>query len=451
MQARLGKEFTAFYEALHILPPSSVRLNPLKGTHLFPDAERVPWCTYGRYLPMRPAFVWDPVYHAGAYYSQEASSMLFGAAIDFSKDLRVLDLCAAPGGKSSLLLSFLSPGSLLVSNELVGKRVNVLYENLAKWGFTNSVVTCNRPSDFDALAGQFDVVLVDAPCSGEGMFRKDPGAVSQWTEGLVSQCALIQKNILADAFHALAPGGTLIYSTCTFEAQENEDNIRWLYSEYGNQLIPATVPLEPQWGIWPEEIQTAGGQVQMGYYCFPHRVKGEGLFLSVVRKAGDRPAGVRIGGQRKIKPAAKNQSAAIKDYLNETGRSLTAVDKDGEIQLVNEAHLPFLELLSQNLYIRKLGTVAGLLKADTLIPGHELATSMLLSENIHAITLSLPDALHYLQRNTINVPPGTPVGWLLIKYNETVLGWAKNVGSRLNNHYPAEWRIRKELKKEDLL
>lgn len=451
MQQRLGPEFDVFLASLSESPPTSVRVNPWKGSHLFSSEQKVPWCEYGRYLPERPAYVWDPLYHAGCYYAQEASSMVFGNAIDFSRDLRILDLCAAPGGKSSLLLSFMSPGSLLVSNELVGKRVNILYENLAKWGNTNSIVTCNRTTDIGRLGPIFDVVLVDAPCSGEGMFRKDEGAVAQWTEGLVAQCAIVQKSILADAYNALAPGGTLVYSTCTFEPQENEENIRWLYDQYGSTLSPAEIPLKPEWNLWPVQIPVKGAEVQMGYYCFPHRVKGEGLFVTALRKSGSHIAapqggeGRRGGVRGKIREASREQVRAIEPFcMLPTGYS--TIDFDGAVQIVREEHLPFLDMISQNLYVRKLGTKAGMLKGANLIPDHELAMSPLVSDAAPAIEVDQTSALQYQQRNAIPVPSGTPMGWVMLRYKGANLGWAKNVGNRLNNHYPAEWRIRKDMR-----
>jgi 16S rRNA C967 or C1407 C5-methylase (RsmB/RsmF family)/NOL1/NOP2/fmu family ribosome biogenesis protein len=451
MQQRLGREFDAFLKSLQEAPPTSVRINPWKGANLFSDEEQVHWCKYGHYLPERPAFVWDPLYHAGCYYAQEASSMVFSNAIDFNRDLRILDLCAAPGGKSSLLLSFMGPGSILVSNELVGKRVNILYENLAKWGNTNSVVTCNRTSDFGRLGGLFDVVLVDAPCSGEGMFRKDEGAVTQWTEGLVTQCAAIQKTILADAYNALAPGGTLIYSTCTFEPQENEENIQWLYEQYTGTLAPAEILVKPDWNLWPVEIPVKANAAQMGYYCFPHRVKGEGLFVTALKKNASPltslPAGEgKRGSPRgKIKEASREQVNAIAPFCA-FSKGYRVVDFDGAIQVVREEHLPFLDLISQNLYVRKLGTKCGILKGANLIPDHELAMSPLVAESIPGIGVDLTTALQYQQRNAIPVSSGTPAGWIMIRYKDTNIGWAKNVGSRLNNHYPAEWRIRKDMR-----
>jgi NOL1/NOP2/fmu family ribosome biogenesis protein/23S rRNA U2552 (ribose-2'-O)-methylase RlmE/FtsJ len=375
--------------------------------------------------------------------------MVFGNAIDFSRDLRILDLCAAPGGKSSLMASFMSENSILVSNELVGKRVNVLYENLAKWGTTNSVVTCNRTSDYGKFSGLFDVVLVDAPCSGEGMFRKDQGAIDQWNENLVNQCASIQKNILTDAYNALAPGGTLIYSTCTFEAQENEENIKWLYSQFEGNIAPAPISVKPEWNLYPAEILKKEGAVQMGYYCFPHRVKGEGLFVTAIRKIGRdydpfSTASGKPATRGKIKEVLREQVSAIAPYWNKKAGYIP-VDFENEVHLVKESHLPFLDLLSQNLYIRKLGTKCGQMKGPNLIPDQELALSQLVADSVPSIEVDITSALQYQQRNTIPVPPGSPTGWVLIRHKGTNLGWAKNLGNRMNNHYPAEWRIRKDL------
>jgi 16S rRNA C967 or C1407 C5-methylase (RsmB/RsmF family)/NOL1/NOP2/fmu family ribosome biogenesis protein len=446
MRARLGNEFEDFLASLEQQPPTSVRINPLKGPDLFTEDEKVPWCQYGRYLPQRPAYIWDPLYHAGCYYAQEASSMLFGNAIDFSKPLKVLDLCAAPGGKSSLILSFLNENSLLVSNELVGKRVNVLYENLVKWGNTNSVVTCNRTSDFAKLAGLFDVVLVDAPCSGEGMFRKDEGAVAQWSEGLVSQCSAIQKTILHDAFTALAEGGLLIYSTCTFEPPENEENIQWLYQQYGDMLSPAEIPVKPEWNLWPIEIPAPSGKPSVGYYAFFHRIKGEGLFVTALRKNTNAKTGsARQNRSGKINALSKEKTKAVESFLKRAAGHIL-VEFGGKIHLVKESNLPLLEAVAQNLYVRKLGTKIGILKGSDLIPDHELAMSIHVADSVPSIEVDHATALQYQQRNAIPVPEGTPKGWILIRYKNINLGWAKNVGNRLNNHYPTEWRIRKDIR-----
>jgi len=448
MQERLGMhEYEAFAAALQQKPAVSIRVNPKKGPHLFENEETVPWCRYGHYLAVRPAFVWNPLYHAGAYYAQEASSMLFANAIDYSKDLKVLDLCAAPGGKSSLFLSFLSENSFLVSNELVGKRASILYENLVKWGCANNIITNNRVSDFASFKGYFDVVMIDAPCSGEGMFRKDREAVEQWSEGLVTQCAAIQKDILTHAVDLVAPGGLLIYSTCTFESAENEDNLQWIYKNYGHKLEPTTIPIQPEWGVETVDIKVDGNRTQKGYYCFPHRLKGEGQFVSVLRVTGrDSSRNQPKGLGRNMKHLNKNELAAIFPYV--AANDDLAFLKLGEdtvfavpATLVNDIS-PFIDRMR----IKKTGTLIGKLIRQNMIPDHEMVMDNLASPTMPHVSLDLTQALDYMQRKNVALQPGTPKGWIVLTFQGTPLGLAKNLGDRINNHYPAEWRIRKEPK-----
>jgi len=226
MQEQLGSDYEAFCSALSDDVPSSIRLNPSKlKTSPFEDITAIPYHPHGYSLKTRPSYVADPLFHAGTYYVQEASSMLLYQALDLSEDVRILDLCAAPGGKSTLVASLMTEGSLLVSNEVIPKRASVLAENMTRWGYGNCVVTSSQASTFGKLGESFDVLLVDAPCSGEGMFRKDPHAIEHWSEDAVENCAFRQKEILTDVLPSLRAGGYLIYSTCTFAPQENQQVI----------------------------------------------------------------------------------------------------------------------------------------------------------------------------------------------------------------------------------
>ena len=231
MNTILKNEMEDFRHVLSTSAPTSIRWNPLKNNNFSKKELPVPWCAEGYYLSSRPSFTFDPLFHAGTYYVQEASSMFLEVLVKHilpDRPVRVLDLCAAPGGKTTHLASLLSSGSLLVANEVIKARSNILQENLMKWGTSNVVVTNNDPADFHSLKGFFDIVLVDAPCSGEGMFRKDNAAISQWSESHVNLCAARQKRILAHAIELLAPDGCLIYSTCTFAPEENQHNVNWM-------------------------------------------------------------------------------------------------------------------------------------------------------------------------------------------------------------------------------
>ncbi|MEX2233333.1 MAG: RsmB/NOP family class I SAM-dependent RNA methyltransferase, partial [Cyclobacteriaceae bacterium] len=247
---KLGGALPGFLKSLQEPPPVSIRIHPVKSQHQIAD-ERVPWSKYGEYLPTRPQFTLDPLFHAGSYYVQEASSMFLEQAlkqsVNLDQSLNVLDLCAAPGGKSTHLLSLLNRDSLLVSNEAIRSRASILSENIQKWGYPNTIVTNNDPADFRKLKGFFDVIVIDAPCSGEGLFRKNPDAMDEWSPENVQLCAGRQKRILSDAWDSLRENGVLIYCTCTYNESENEDNLRWLQENYSVEFLKLST--DPSWGV----------------------------------------------------------------------------------------------------------------------------------------------------------------------------------------------------------
>ena len=261
---------------------TSIRINPSKpNTQLTnkPSNEltKIPWTEYGYYLDQRPSFTFDPLFHAGCYYVQEASSMFLEHAlkqtVDLAKSIKVLDLCASPGGKSTHIQSLISKDSLLVSNEVIRSRANVLKDNIIKWGCENVVVTNNDPKDFARLENFFDVIVVDAPCSGSGLFRRDPEAITEWSENNVQLCSQRQQRILADVWPALKENGILIYSTCSYSKEEDEEIVKWVTDNFSaeNRLLKVA----EEWGI----IESAGG-----YRFWPDRVRGEGFFLACFQK-----------------------------------------------------------------------------------------------------------------------------------------------------------------------
>ena len=292
----MGDErFSRFLEAFNHDAPTSIRLNPLKlltltgsdTKHLeFVKGQSVPWCKEGYYLEGRPQFTFDPLFHAGCYYVQEASSMFITHALRYlnpsSTPMKVLDLCAAPGGKSTALRSMLPQNSMLVSNEPMANRAQILLENITKWGWPNCIVTNNYPRDFRKSKLKFDLILCDVPCSGEGMFRKDPATISEWSTQNVDKCWKLQRDIVEDAWQCLQPGGTLIYSTCTFNTKENEENIRWMIDTL--EAEPIVIPVEPEWNITGSLLKGFDAPV---YRFIPGITRGEGLFLCVLRKQGD--------------------------------------------------------------------------------------------------------------------------------------------------------------------
>ena len=274
-----------FLHAMEEEPPVSIRLNPLKtkGWEVI-QGEAVPWCRDGYYLKRRPQFTFDPLLHAGAYYVQEASSMFLDEVLRqlMGKEVSsALDLCAAPGGKSTVLRAALPDGCILVSNEPNGKRAQILSENIQKWGAPNSYVTNLYPRDFHKAKLHFDLILVDAPCSGEGMFRKDEGAIREWSKANVEKCRRLQREILQDAWPCLRPGGLLIYSTCTLNTQENEENVQWMMEELGAEVLP--VAIKKEWHITGSLLE---GFTEPVYRFIPGKTRGEGLFMAAIRKKG---------------------------------------------------------------------------------------------------------------------------------------------------------------------
>lgn len=278
----MGEErLNRFLEALDEESPTSIRMNPSKGS--LTVGESVPWCPEGYYLEGRPQFTFDPLFHAGCYYVQEAASMFVSHVLrQFVKEpVTMLDLCAAPGGKSTAARTVLPEGSLLVSNEPIATRAQILLENITKWGWKDCIVTNNYPRDYRKAKTCFDVILCDVPCSGEGMFRKDPGAISEWSLQNVEKCWRLQREIVADAWECLVPGGLLIYSTCTYNIKENEENVRWILEEYDAEMLE--VPTDPSWGITGSLLEGFPAPV---YRFIPGFTKSEGLFICALRKRG---------------------------------------------------------------------------------------------------------------------------------------------------------------------
>ena len=385
----LGEESGEFLRALDKDAVTSVRLNRRKPGAEFAHSEPVPWCSSGLYLAARPEFIYDPMLHAGAYYVQDASSMIYESAMEkiveeFRNEstiggISILDMCAAPGGKTTAMINALPDGSHVTANEYSAKRASILRENLTKWGYPHITVT-NRDSAFYGRHGEsFDVVAVDAPCSGEGMMRKDEFARQQWSLDLTRQCSRLQKEILANAEKALKPGGFLMYSTCTFNRWENEENAEYIIKELG--LEPYNPGFPEEWGI-PGGIDT-----ELPVYRFmPHKTKGEGLFLAMFRKPGDRqPTAPKKRVPGRIKTTDKNVAPEIEEILSSE---------------FNARELPRVEI--------------------------DKAT-----------------ALSYLRREAIRLDAEAPKGYVVVTYKGHPLGLVKNIGSRANNLYPKNWRILK--------
>lgn len=401
-----------------------------------PTSLPVPWCPHAYYLEQRPSFTLDPSFHAGAYYVQEASSMFLWEAlrqtVGEAPSQTVLDLCAAPGGKSTLLSTYFQEG-LVVSNEVIKSRANILVENISKWGNDNVVVTNNDPQHFQQLPGFFDVLVVDAPCSGSGLFRKDPHAIDEWSEGNVQLCSQRQQRILGDVLPALKEGGVLIYSTCSYSPAEDEDIADWLVGEMHMESLP--LQLQEDWNI----VETISAQHKAhGYRFYPDKVKGEGLFIAAFRKTA--PVEEKKLKELSLPWPSKREAEVLQTFMEwplgyflfKQGDCIRAMPQQWEQALKN---------LSAHLYIKKAGIGLGAVKGKDFVPEHELAVSALSLTQMQSVELSREQALQYLRRKELVVE--APKGWTLVKYDGWVLGWIKALPNRINNYYPQEWRILK--------
>jgi len=430
---------------------TSVRLNPdkifnIQHSIFSAQLERVPWASNGYYLQERPSFTSDPLFHAGAYYVQEASSMFLEEAlkqsVDLSKPIKVLDLCAAPGGKSTLIKSLISKDSLLLSNEVIRTRVNILSENITKWGAANVIVTNNDPKDLQRLENYFDVIVVDAPCSGSGLFRKDPEAISEWSENNVQLCARRQQRILADVMPSLKEGGVLIYSTCSYSQQEDEEIADWLVGELKMESIRLKV--DEAWGI----VEAVSAKAKAyGYRFYPDKVKGEGFFIAVFRNGQAGENAHEIKKHPSASPRTKkNADKVTAKEIAVMGSFLISADdfvfikQQDDILALPANMADDLALLQSTLYIKKAGIKIGSIIRDELIPAHELAVSNFIRPSVIRFDVEKETALQYLRREEIKIDTGFK-GWALLTYQQLTLGWIKLLGNRINNYYPAAWRI----------
>lgn len=435
---------------------------------LHSQLSKVPWCPTGYYLPARLTFTFDPLFHAGYYYVQEAASMFVEQALKQSmkaEPLIMLDLCAAPGGKSTHACSVLPEGSLLVANEVIRNRSQILAENLTKWGYPGVVVTNNDPADFSSLEDFFDVILTDVPCSGEGMFRKDPVAVSEWSPENVEICWQRQRRILSDIWPCLKPGGILIYSTCTYNTKEDEENIRWMRDEFSAEVLPLAI--EEEWKITGNLLE---GEDFPVYRFLPHKTKGEGFFLALVRKPrvsilnvgaehsfsrgkAFEMAGKRNGNSREKGRLAQGKGAKApglsKEQLSLPREWLLAADdyelilNGNSVSAFPQRYVTELSVLRSSLRIVQAGIGLAELKGRDWLPHHALAVSRVLNPGAFVrVEVSYEQAIAYLRKEAVTLSDTAPRGVVLLTYQEAPLGFVKNIGNRANNLYPQEWRIR---------
>lgn len=432
------KAFVGVHEGVEQV--TSIRLNPAKPTAAtsdLPVAADVPWCTAGKYLLKRPSFTLDPVFHGGAYYVQEASSMFFEYAVkEIYKEAapkRVLDLCAAPGGKSTLLAAAL-PESFIVSNEVIKTRVNILVENISKWGSDNVVVTNNDPEDFKRVPGFFDLMVVDAPCSGSGLFRKDTDAINEWSEANVEVCSLRQQRILTDAISCLRENGYLLYSTCSYSRQEDEDVCDWMVNELN--LQPVKISVDPSWGI----VETYSKRHQAaGYRFYPDKLKGEGFFIACFKQINAVDSFYRY--QNRLPVGAKQIQSVVAPFIKDAGQYVINDQKEVVIASPKKWEEE-IAAISKALKVGKSGVAIGNIKGKDIIPHHQLALSHLISPAVRFIDLDKENALKYLRRQDLNIDT-TYKGWAVCRYGDINLGWIKVLPNRVNNYYPTNWRILK--------
>ena len=423
--------------------PTSIRLNPFKVTEKW-DTETgiISWCENGKFVKKSPIFNTDPLFHAGTYAVQEANSMyleyVLRNTVDLSKDLRILDLCASPSGKNTHIASLITPESILVSNEVISTRSDILADNMTKLGTMNTVVTSNDPKDFGKLTGFFDVVIIDPPNSGSGLFRKNPEAVKDWSVENVELFAQRQKRIIGDAWACLKDGGILIYSTSSYSPAENEEVMDWVCEKFGATKAMINSPILANTDL---TLEGNGGNTILSQFPlrFYHNEKGEGFFISALRKNNsEKETFVRSG--RPIKNnSRRTQREVFRTWIKEID-NYNWYDVKDEFFLINSEHEYLIKVLESYLHIRKAGVKMGKIAGKDLIPDYQLALSLYLTDDINRVELTEEEALKYLRREDFTLNQA-PKGWSLMTFENFGLGWAKILPNRINNYYPKELKV----------
>ena len=427
--------------------PTSIRLNPFKthgdvGGALLDSI--VPWCpATGRYLCSRPNFTFDPLLHAGAYYVQEAGSMFVDHVVRslITSPVTMLDLCAAPGGKSTALRAALPEGSLLFSNEPMRTRAQILSENIQKFGHEDVVVTNNYPRDYRKARLQFDAILADVPCSGEGMFRKDDGARAEWSMQNVDNCWRLQREIISDIWPCLRQGGLLVYSTCTFNAHEDEENVEWIASELGADFVE--LPVEESWNITPAVVGTAPV-----YRFLPGISSSEGLFLAVLRKGKAGSVEQELDttkGKKRSQRRGDNKSTKLPPIsiplISPTDFTVRSIGDT--FHAIPARWADTFDAAAASLKVIHAGVGIGTQKGKDIIPDHSLALSRVLANDAYPrVEVDYGQAIAFLRKEAVALPQDTPRGFVVLTYHGVPIGFEKNIGNRANNLYPQEWRIK---------
>lgn len=420
--------------ALDDAPKTSIHLHPLKSNHIDLSGVKVPWFDRGFILTERPSFTLDPLFHAGCYYPQESSSMFLNHVLSSiwkeKKNIVSLDLCAAPGGKSLILSSFFGNDGLVFSNEVNKTRNSILCENLQKWSAVNTLVSQTSSEKWSTAGIDFDLVLVDAPCSGEGMFRKDHESRNEWNEHAAAACGRRQTDILNDVTPIIREGGILIYSTCTFAVEENEQQCRALMES--GQWESVSIGIDPSWNI--RIIEENGYQA---YQFLPHRIPGEGFFISVFRKKSNTSTRNKQRPVRVFRAIDRQEKEILKSWVD--GDCHLTVAPDQSIY-ASSVDADTLNSWASGIYFTMPGIEVGRLVRNELIPAHALALSPLRNPSLHEEELNEDEALQFLRGESIQ--PFSHVGWVVVKYKTHPLGWVKSLSNRVNNYYPKEYRIK---------
>lgn len=440
MRRVLGDDAERLFEALDTDADVAIRLNPAKAAPA-PEGEPVPWCRYGRYLESRPQFTLDPLLHGGAYYVQEASSQFVEHIMRdiITGGCRVLDMCAAPGGKSTIYSMLAGRDGLVVANDISRSRALALKDNVERWGMGNVVVTTAEPKHIAAFEHLFDVVAVDAPCSGEGMFRKMAEAREEWSPSSPVVCSARQREILAEAWCALRPGGTLLYSTCTFNPTEDEDIVRWLIEEYGDELeMSDRVATEDAWGIRCGDI----GPFQC-FHFYPHSARGEGFFAAVARKRGGVVRRVMPKPRKKLFAMPKSaECEALGRWVDEPEKMTFRLIGD-DIYGYRSSVVDDVTRLAESLTVLYSGVAMGQIFKGKLKPSHSLSLYVGLNRSaVPVVEIGLDEARDYLRRVDI-AASHFEEGINAVSYEGVVIGFVKRIGNRCNNMYPKDLRIQK--------
>lgn len=426
-----------------LAPVYSIRHNPRKPKAQIPTLSRIAWADDAWYVERSKPFSYDPAWHAGAYYVQESSSIFLEYVCkQLFKDsgpLRILDVCASPGGKSLILADTMPEGSLLISNETIKGRVQALYENHCRWGRTNAWISHNDPAAFRKIKNYFDVLVIDAPCSGEGMFRKDPDAIQYWSDELVQTCVHRQERITDDVIQALKPGGFLIYSTCTFNRYENEDQITRLCELYG--LEPVNIAIPSEWNLQTHLLRSVPESIQKACFRFLfHQQQGEGLFMAILQKPKSENGHSNHDKYERKNKRTNSQLPKHIPWMPVSG-DWHYLEHQEYVKIISAYHYSDLEYLKKALYFIKVGTTLNEVKTGR--PHHELALQSDLPIELPTCPLSENEALTFLRKGELS-ETRAQLGWQIATFEQQRLGWFKQLPQRINNYLPAEFRLLKQ-------